>query len=109
MMLGAGFPNPRYSASLKPLRSIARLAASRTRRAAHGDLAPTCWVKRSHAVNVGNVGLRVAPGVRLTFSALGPRIEYATSVSPRLIIARRVDSSGTDLKTSRFTAGAFRQ
>ena len=31
------------------------------------------------------------------------------SVSPRFSITRRVDSSGTDLKTRRFTAGAFRQ
>ena len=52
----------------------------------------------------------VDPGrVRFVSSALGPRIEYATSVSPRLSIARRVDSSGTDLNTRRFTAGGFRQ
>src|SRR5438093_8946391 len=31
------------------------------------------------------------------------------SASPRLSMARRVDSSGTDLKTSRFTDGGLRQ
>ena len=62
-----------------------------------------------HSVKVGNVAFSVSPGVRFTSSALGPRIEYATSVSARLSIASRVDSSGTDLKTRRFTAGVFRQ
>src|SRR2546426_11256628 len=31
------------------------------------------------------------------------------SASPRFSMARRVDSSGTDLKTNRFTDGDFRQ
>ena len=31
------------------------------------------------------------------------------SASPRLSMARRVDSSGIDLNTSRFTLGVFRQ
>ena len=31
------------------------------------------------------------------------------SISPRLTITMRVDSSGTDLNTSRFTEGVFRQ
>ncbi len=53
--------------------------------------------------------LRVRPGVRRTSSPSGPRSEYATSVSARLSMAKRVESSGIDLKTSRFTAGAFRQ
>ena len=75
MMLGAGLPYPRYSASLNALRSIARLAASRTRRSAHGDFGSHCWVKTSHSVNVGNVALSVMPGVRFTSSAFGPRIE----------------------------------
>src|SRR5206468_11982555 len=96
-------------ASLNPFRSIARLAARRTRRSAHGDFGSHCWGKISHSVNVGNVALSVRPGVRFISSAFGPRIEYATSVSPRLSIARRVDSSGTDLNTRRFTAGVFRQ
>src|SRR5262245_53624344 len=109
MMLGAGLPYPRYSASLKPLRSIDRLAARRTRRSAHGDFGSHCWGKITHSVKVGNVGLSVSPCVRFTSSAFGPRIEYATSVSPRFNIARRVDSSGTDLKTSRFTDGTLRQ
>src|SRR6266511_506991 len=101
MMLGAGLPNPRYSASLMALRSMARFAASRTRRSAHGDFGSHCSVNTSHSVNVGNVALRVTPAVRLSSRAFGPRMEYATSVSPRLSIARRVDSSGTDLNTSR--------
>ncbi len=62
-----------------------------------------------HSVNVGEVGFKVRPDVRFTSSAFGPRIEYAMSASARLSIARRVDSSGTDLKTRRFTAGVLRQ
>ena len=31
------------------------------------------------------------------------------SVTPRFSITRRVDSSGTDFRTTRFTDGAFRQ
>src|SRR5262245_29515674 len=108
-MLDAVLPKPTYSASMKAFRSMARFAASRTRRSDHGDRGSHCSVNTSHSVNVGTVALRVTPGVRLTSSALGPRIEYATSVSPRLSMARRVDSSGTDLNTSRFTVGVFRQ
>src|SRR5438552_3228224 len=109
MRLGAGLPNPRYSASLKPLRSIARFAATRTRLSYHGDFGSHCSVKAIHSVNVGNVAFSVAPGVRFSSSAFGPRIEYATSASLRLIIARRVDSSGIDLNSSRLIAGVFRQ
>ena len=75
----------------------------------HGDFGSHCSVNTIHSVNVGNVALSVSPAVRFTSSAFGPRIEYATSVSARLSIARRVDSSGTDLKISRFTAGFLRQ
>ena len=108
-MLGAGLLYPRNSASLIAFLSIARLAASRTRRSDHGDFGSHCSVNRSHSVNVGNVALRVRPGVRFTSSAFGPRIEYATSVSPRLSMARRVDSSGTDLNTEASYGGVFRQ
>jgi hypothetical protein len=108
-MLGAGRPNPRYSASLNALRSIARLAASRTRWSAHGDFGSHCWVKTSHWLTVGSTTLRVRPGVRLTSSASGPLSPYAMSLSPRLTVTMRVASSGTDLNTKRFTAGVFRQ
>jgi hypothetical protein len=66
-------------------------------------------VNTIHSVKVGDVGFKVSPAVRFTSSAFGPRIEYATSASARLSIARRVDSSGTDLKISRLTAGVLRQ
>src|SRR5262245_6698953 len=106
-MVDAGLPRPTDRASVTAFRSLAGLVASVTRRSDHGDRASHCSVNTSHSVNVGRVALRVTPGVRLTSSALGPRMEYATSVSPRLSMARRVDSSGTDLNTSRFTAGVF--
>src|SRR5215813_6685984 len=109
MMLALLLPKPRYSASLIVLRSMARFAASRTRRSAHGDFGSHCSVNTIHSVNVGKVALSVTPGDRFNSSALGPRIEYATSTSARLIIARRVDSSGIDLKTSRLMDGVFRQ
>ena len=108
-MLGAGRPYPRYSASLKALRSMARFAASRTRWSAHGDFGSHCWVKTSHWLTVGSTTLSARPGVRLTSSASGPLSPYAISVSPRLTITMRVASSGTDLKTRRFTPGVFRQ
>ena len=109
MMLDAGRPCPRNSASLNALRSIARLAASRTRRSAHGERGSHCSVNTTHWLTVGSVTRRVRPGVRFTSSAFGPRNPAAMSVSPRLSITRRVESSGTDLKTSRFTAGVVRQ
>ena len=109
MMLYVSFEWPSVIAWLMALRSIARLAARRTRGSAHGDFGSNCSVNTIHSVNVGNVALSVRPGVRLTSSPFGPRIEYATSASARLSIARRVDSSGTDLKMRRFTPGVLRQ
>ena len=109
MMLDAGLPWPRYSASLKPLRSSARFAARRTRRSAHGDFGSHCWVKTSHWLTVGRMTLSVSPGVRVTSCASGPRSPYAMSVSPRFSFTSRVDSSGTDFRTMRFTDGTFRQ
>src|SRR5262249_16671411 len=61
MMLGAGRPNPRYSASLNALRSSARLAASRTRWSAHGDFGSHCWVKTSHWLTVGTTPFKARP------------------------------------------------
>ncbi len=66
---------------------MARLAASRTRRSAHGDFGSHCSVKVSHSVKVGWVALSVSPGVRRSSSASGPRIEKAMSASPRLSMA----------------------
>ena len=74
-MLALMLPKPRYSASLIVLRSVARFAASRTRRSAHGDFGSHCSVNTSHSVKVGAVGLRVSPGVRRSSSASAPRIE----------------------------------
>src|SRR2546422_5948195 len=68
MMLDAGLPCPRNSASLNALRSIARLAASRTRRSAQGDFGSHCSVNTTHWLTVGSVTLRVRPGVRFTSS-----------------------------------------
>jgi len=88
---------------------MARFVARRTRRSDHGDFGSHCCVNTSHWVNVGYVTLRLSPAERLISSACGPRSVIAMSVSPRFSIATRVDSSGTDLKTRRFTAGGLRQ
>ena len=108
-MLELGLANPRYSASLMLLRSIARLAARRTRRSAHGERGSHCSTNVIHSVNVGDVAFSVSPDVRLISSASAPLSEYAMSASPRFSIARRVASSGTERSTRRFTLGVFRQ
>ena len=76
MMLPVTFERPRNSAWLIACRSMARLAASRTRRSAHGDLA-SHWsaVNCIHCVQGMELALRVSPGVRLSSSARTPRIE----------------------------------
>src|SRR5262244_3130073 len=81
----------------------------RTRLSAQGDLGSHWSTKFSHCVPWTMVGFSVSPGVRRSSSASAPRMEYAMSASPRLSMARRVDSSVTDLKTSRFTDGGLRQ
>ena len=66
-------------------------------------------MRATHSVKAPPVALSVSPGVRLISSASSPRIEYAMSASLRLSMASRVASSGTTLKTRRFTLGGFRQ
>src|SRR5215470_12088533 len=92
-----------------PGRSIARLAARRTRRSCHGDLGSHWSGNTSQVVNVKWVGARLRPGVRFSSSARGPVIEYATSTSPRLRAASRVDSSGITRNTRVLMLGGLRQ
>ena len=72
MMLAVTRAKPRYSASLNACRLMARLAARRTRRSAHGDFGSNCSMNVIHSVNVGLVAFSVRPGVRRTSSASGP-------------------------------------
>ena len=91
------------------LRSIARLAASRTRRSCQGDFGSHWSSMLTHWGAWITAGFSVSPGVRCSSSASSPRIEYTTSISPRFKAASRVDSSEMTLKTSRFTLGVLRQ
>ena len=75
MMLAVTLAKPRYSASFSALRSMARLAATRTRLSCHGDFGSHCSVKTTHSVNVGDDAFSVRPGVRFTSSASAPRSE----------------------------------
>ena len=101
--------NPRNSASLMAFRSRARLAASRTRRSAHGDFGSHCSGNSREKLAFVRDGDELEPWVRLTSSATGPLRKYAMSTSPFLRAAARVVSSGMLLNTSRFTLGALRQ
>ena len=109
MMLYVSFEWPSVIAWLMDLRSMARLAARRTRLSYQGDLESHWSSMLTHCGAWMTVGFSVSPGVRCSSSASSPRIEYTMSISPRFNAARRVDSSETTLKTSRFTLGTLRQ
>ena len=75
-MLDATLEKPSVSARLMACRSMARLAARRTRRSCHGDFGFHCSVVKSIQKVAGSrVGASLSPGVRLTSSASAPRIE----------------------------------
>ena len=71
-MLPVGPEKPSDSASLMAWRSIARLAASRTRRSAQGDPAAHCSGNIRKSTPLVRIAVRVSPGVRRTSSAIGP-------------------------------------
>jgi len=71
-MLPVGAEKPSASASLMAWRSMARLAASRTRRSAHGEPGVHCSGNSTHSTPFVRVAFSVSPGVRRTSSAIGP-------------------------------------
>jgi hypothetical protein len=76
MMLDAILEKPSVSARLRAWRSIAGLAACRTRRSCHGDFGFHCSVVKSIQKVAGRrVGASRRPAVRLSSSASAPRIE----------------------------------
>ena len=83
---------------LMALRSMARLAARRTRLSYQGDFGSHWSSMLIHCGAWMTVGFRVSPGVRSSSSASSPRIEYTTSTSPRFNAASRVVSSVIDLE-----------
>src|SRR2546425_872986 len=103
MMLYVSLEWPSVIAWLMALRSIARLAARRTRRSCQGDFGSHWSSMLTHCGAWITVAFSVSPGVRCISSASSPRIEYTMSTSPRFNAASRVASSEMTLKTSRFT------
>src|SRR5262244_326590 len=63
---------PSCSASFKVFRSIAWLAARRTRRSCQGDFASHCSVKSRKITALVRTAVSFSPGVRRTSSATGP-------------------------------------
>ena len=87
---------------------MARLAASRTRRSAQGDLGSHWSGKSSQKMPSSGATMR-NPGVRRTSSPVAPLSRKAMSTSPLLSAAARVVSSGRLRNTSRLIEGVFRQ
>src|SRR5262245_35800651 len=100
---------PSVSAWLIACRSIARLAARRTRRSCHGDFGSHWSTKATHCITLDTTGLSVSPGVRRRSSPSDAVIQYVTSISPFLSAAYRVVGSGMTRRTRRFTLGVLRQ
>ena len=65
--------NPSVSDWLMAWRSIAWLAARRTRRSAHGDFGSHCSVKITQNVALNSEGFTARPGDRRSSSATAPR------------------------------------
>ena len=103
----AGGPGkPSDSASLIACRSMARLAARRTRRSCQGDFGSHCSGKSSQKTPLAaRRAASVRPGVRRTSSAIGPVQEVGDVHLARLSAAARVDSSGMLRMTRRLTRG----
>src|ERR671937_3057942 len=109
MLDDASLPSPSISDWLMPLRSMARLAAMRTRLSCHGDFG-SHWSGKSSQYMPYRIGATIrTPGERFSSSAAGPVNRYARSASPVFTAAARVVSSGILRMTSRFTLGALRQ
>jgi hypothetical protein len=109
MMLPLGRATPRYSAWLMLWRSMAWLAASRTRRSCQGDFGSHWSGRSSQNTESSRTESSRNPAVLFTASASGPRKLNAISTSPDFSAAKRVASSGIDLRTRRFTDGVLRQ
>ena len=107
-MLPVGRERPSVSASLSAWRSMARLAASRTRLSAQGDFGSHWSGKSSQKIPSSGATSRM-PGVRLMSCAVGPVRSMARSTSPLFSAAARVVSSGRLRKTSRLMDGGLRQ
>ena len=108
-MLPVGREAPSVSASLSALRSIAWLAASRTRRSAHGRLRIPL-VEEVQVVHADRAR-EAEPEIGVALQLLrGRRVEQVGDVDlAALQHRRRVVASGTLLKTRRFTEGILRQ
>src|SRR5262249_21330404 len=109
IMLEVSREKPSVSAWLIAWRSMARFAASRTRRSWHGLFGSHCSAKETQYELLAIAGLWVSPGVRRSSWPSAAVTQYVMSISPRLSAAKRVEGSGMALKTSRFTDGVFRQ
>src|SRR5262249_24286663 len=83
-MLAVTAAKPRWSASFRVFRSIAWLAARRTRRSCQGDFGSHCTVKSRKMTVLVRTAVSLSPGVRWTSWATGPVRKYTTSASPRL-------------------------
>jgi len=75
MMLKVSAECPSVMAWLIAFRSMAWLAATRTRRSCHGDFGSHWSSKLTHCGAWITAGLSVSPGVRWSSSASSPRIE----------------------------------